>query len=348
MSQHGLNAALADVISLYDLPSPETTKVITEGLIHQTYALHFKDRPALILQRLHPLLNTPDTLADYEAVTEHLAQAGYGGPELVLTRSGARAATDAEGARWRLSTFVPGLTRPHIEDPQQARLAGETLARFHRLMASLEYSFKSPHPGHDTQGHWERLHVASQAPEHQAHWAQVQERGEGILSELGRLILPQGLPRVVVHGDPKVTNIRFQEGRAVLIDLDTCARHTRLVDIGDAIRSWCDLSREGSTTPDGRVFSLERCRAMLEGYLSHSEPLTALEREWLPRCGRTITLELASRFTRDYLEDHYFAYDATRFDSRRAHNLHRIESMWRLAEEMREAEAELVSWLKSR
>lgn len=345
MTTFSFEASLSHVISCYELPAVKTFKLLTEGLIHQTFSLEINDSDPLILQRLHPLLNTEDTLADFEAVTSHLAHMGYGGPRLILTRAGERSALDLEGHRWRLSTYVPGLTRPHIEDARQAGLAGEALATFHKLMASLKYDFKSPHPGHDTRGHWERLRSASQAPEHQAHWGDIEARAEQILSALEGLILPEGLPKVIVHGDPKVTNLRFQEERAVLIDLDTCARHTRLVDLGDAIRSWCDLSREGSSTADGRVFSLERCQSMLKAYLQASEPLTELERLWLPRCGRTITLELASRFARDYLEDHYFAFDAQRFGSRRAHNLHRIESMWRLAEEMREAEEIIRGWL---
>jgi len=345
MSNHSLNKTIVHVLSSYELAPVQGYHPITDGIIHQTYQVELEEGAPLILQKLHPLLNTEDTLADFEAVTQHLAREGYGGPRLLLTRDGSRTASDDSGGRWRLSSYVAGHTRPHIESPQQAALAGEALATFHQVMSSFTYAFKSPHPGHDTRGHWERLRLASQAPQHQARWGEIQGRAEQILSALEGVILPSELPRVVVHGDPKVTNIRFQEERAVLIDLDTCARHTRLVDLGDALRSWCDLSREGSSTPDGRVFSLERCQAALDAYLKVSDPLTALERLWLPRCCRTITLELASRFARDYLEDHYFAFDAKRFGSRRAHNLHRVESMWRLAEEMREAEEVIRSWI---
>lgn len=346
MSNVALESILDHVLSHYELPELRGHEAITNGLIHQTFSLYPQQGEPFILQRLHPLLNTDDTLEDFEAVTTHLQQEGYGGPVLLLTRQGTRAATDPHGGRWRLSSYVPGVTKAHIENIHQAGLAGEALATFHSVMSNLTYEFKSPHPGHDTKGHWERLRLASRLSEHQEHWGVIQERAEQILLALKDLILPQELPRFIVHGDPKVTNIRFQDSRAVLIDLDTCARHTRLVDLGDAIRSWCDLSREGSCTADGKVFSLERCQAMLKAYLSVSKPLTELEKIWLPRCGRTITLELASRFARDYLEDHYFAFDQSRFPNRRAHNLHRIESMWRLAEEMREAETTIRSWLR--
>lgn len=341
---------------------------LTEGLIHQTYLVtpHAPERPhegragRVILQGLHAQLSSPETLEDYAAVTRHLAARGYGGPELIPTLDGALSAL-TRTRRWRLSSFVEGRTLPHIEDEEQARRGGRALAEFHNVIGDLAHEFRSPHPGHDTRGHARRLleslsleslslesrvHHAQGTPEGAARLAAralIEPRARQILSALEGALLPESLPRVVVHGDPKVTNLRFQGERAVLIDLDTCGRHTRLVDIGDAIRSWCDLGREGARgVGEGEpVFSLSRCAALLEGYLSGSGPLAPLEREWLPRCGLTITLELAARFARDYIEDSYFAFDASRFESRRAHNLHRVEAMWRLAEEMRAAEGAL-------
>lgn len=341
-------AEIDEALRRYGLEGARVTR-LTEGLIHQTYLVVEGAAGArrLILQGLHPQLSAPETLDDYAAVTRHLAARGYGGPELLPALSGDLSTLTAS-RRWRLSTFVEGRTLPHIEDERQARLGGRALAEFHRVIGDLSHEFRSPHPGHDTRGHARRLgeslSAAARDPARAAHHAVIAPRAQQLLSALDGAFLPADLPRVVVHGDPKVTNLRLQADRAVLIDLDTCGRHTRLVDIGDAIRSWCDLGREGARgVGEGEpVFSLSRCAALLEGYLSASGPLVPLEREWLPRCGRTITLELAARFARDYLEDCYFAFDAARFESRRAHNLHRVEAMWRLAEEMRAAEGALA------
>ena len=164
MSDHALSETHSQVLSLYNLPPVRALEPITEGLIHQTYAVSLVSDETLILQRLHPLLNTEATLEDFEAVTAHLEREGYGGPKLVHTAGGERAATDQEGGRWRLSTFVPGVTRSSVEDLHQASLAGEALATFHKVMSTMQYRFKSPHPGHDTRGHWERLRSASVAP----------------------------------------------------------------------------------------------------------------------------------------------------------------------------------------
>ena len=71
MSHDALSETLSYVISLYELSAVQGVQPITEGLIHQTYALSLTDGLTLILQRLHPLLNTEDTLEDFEAVTKH-------------------------------------------------------------------------------------------------------------------------------------------------------------------------------------------------------------------------------------------------------------------------------------
>ncbi len=45
----------------------------------------------------------------------------------------------------------------------------------------------------------------------------------------------------------------------------------------------------------------------------------------------TITIELAARFCADAVHDRYFAWDPSRFESRRAHNLARARSQLALA-----------------
>jgi Ser/Thr protein kinase RdoA (MazF antagonist) len=384
-----LNERLREVIARYPIGTLDRSRMITDGLIHQTYlvelissAHHRKDRAGLtplIFQRLHPKLSTSGMLSDFERVTQHLDRLDYGGPTLVRAQNGDRSVIDAEGFSWRVSTFVSGETFNEVHSEELARVGGRGLATFHRLMERFESPFESTHPGHDTEGHWRGLRAASQRPEFAEHWHEISALGEQVLSALSDTFLPKNLPKSVVHGDPKINNLRFQRGaltpdtgrantgrldqensdhrrldegrdaviayeRAVMIDLDTCTRHTRLVDLGDAIRSWCHRPQEKL----GDQFSLERCIRLLEGYLEEASPLTSLERVWLPRCGRVITLELTCRFLKDVLENHYFAYDERLYPSRRAHNLARAQEMWSLAEEMRVAEPQLNAWLQGR
>ena len=55
----------------------------------------------------------------------------------------------------------------------------------------------------------------------------------------------------------------------------------------------------------------------------------------------TVPAELAARFCADAYEDSYFGWDASRYPSRRAHNLARARSQLRLSQAVRAAREEI-------
>jgi Ser/Thr protein kinase RdoA (MazF antagonist) len=226
---------------------------------------------------------------------------------------------------------VPGETKSKVTAVIEAEQGARALGRFHRAMADIDHVFGSQHPLHDTQSHLDALIAAAGTSEYAHHRESVSEEIHRVLRLLPTLMLPAHLPQRVVHGDPKISNILFRGDEAIgLIDLDTCNRHTVLVDLGDAVRSWC---RDGSEDERQR-FHLDRFEAILRGYAAEGPPLTVEEVHHLGGAGRLITLELASRFARDVLEDEYFAFDAERYPDRRAHNRARTRSMLYLADDM--------------
>ncbi|MCB9534660.1 MAG: phosphotransferase [Myxococcales bacterium] len=311
---------------------------VASGLMHATYLVD-AERGRFVLQRLHPKLATPEIAADFRAVTEHLASRAQVAPRLV----GPGVITDAEdGAAWRMTTYVHGATHDAVGSPAEAEQGARVLGRFHRVMADLAHDFRSAHPLHDTAAHLAALRTAVANPAHAEARAQVQDEIDQVLALLPTAMLPADLPRRVVHGDPKISNVVFRGSRAVgLIDLDTCNRHSVLVDLGDAVRSWC---RDGSEDERHR-FQIDRFEAMLRGYVAEGPPLSPQEAAHLVDAGRLITLELASRFARDVLEDEYFAFDAERYPDRRSHNRARTRAMLYLAQDMadqRDAVAALV------
>jgi len=337
-SDHRLAAALAQ----YALPPSEVTPVVS-GLMHGTWKVEAGGR-RYALQRLHHKLATAEIVEDYVAVTGYLASKGVPAPELVRTRDGAPVAR-VGGTWWRLSTWLDGETRMKVTSTAEARAGARMLGRFHRAMADIPHRFGSQHPLHDTPGHLARLRAAVADPRHAETLKTIAPQVERIVALLPPLMLPETLPVRVVHGDPKISNVLFAAGsdpvEAVgMIDLDTCNRHTLLVDLGDAVRSWC---RDGGEDDEER-FHVDRFEAILEGYAETGPTLTAAEKALLPGAGRLITLELASRFARDVLEDEYFAFDATRYADRRSHNRARTRSMLFLAGDMlaRQPQAEAL------
>ncbi len=319
------------VLRNFDLGEVIGCEVIESGLMHSTYKVQTSNNTDFILQRLHHKLSTQAILNDYVRVTAHLHEKGFSAPRVCQTIDGQDIFIDQEHRWWRLTTFVPGQTHERVSSVQQARQGAQILGAFHTGMLDFPFPFESAHPLHDTDGHLEGLAQALSNVEYSIHWHLVSDVSNQILDLMGQVRMPKGLPQRVVHGDPKISNVMFSESEAIgMIDLDTCNRHTVLVDLGDAIRSWC---RDGYEDEVQR-FHLDRFEGILDGYLKSGAGLSQPEIECLWMAGPMITLELASRFARDVLEDSYFAFDATNYPNRREHNLARMKSMLFLAQDM--------------
>ena len=210
-------------------------------------------------------------------------------------------------------------------------------------MRDFPFEFESAHPLHDTDGHLEALAKALSNPEYASNWYLVADGARQIVKLMTQVRIPDDLPQRVVHGDPKISNVMFSAQQAIgMIDLDTCNRHTVLVDLGDAIRSWC---RDGYEDEVQR-FHLDRFEGILDGYAKSGSSLSPKEIDVLWMAGPMITLELASRFARDVLEDNYFAFDSGHYPSRRDQNLARMKSMLFLAQDMLSQSDEMKSLIQ--
>jgi len=305
------------------------------GLINATYVVR-EDRPIAVLQRLHPIFGA-DVNLDLEAVTAHLAARGMTTPRLVRTLDG-RPCID-HGGVWRATTFVDGESVATVPDPSWADAGGELVGRFHRAVADLHYDYRFTRGGvHDTAEHLARLRGHADAG------------GVPEATELAREILAAAvaLPELVaqplrhVHGDLKISNLLFARDpvRGVaLVDLDTLAKGTLAFELGDAMRSWCNPHGEdaGRITLDLAIFA-----AAIAGFRRIADSIVSeAERASVAVGLETVCVELAARFCVDVFEDRYFGWDASRFASRRAHNLVRARGQLALAHAVRAARGEL-------
>jgi len=290
------------------------------GLINHTWLVGAP--PRYVVQRVNPLF-APSVHEDIEAVTAHLAAHGLDTPRLVRTDAGALCAVAADGAAWRVLTFVPGVTVHKMDGPARAAAAGALVARFHLAVDSLDWQYRHVRPGaHDTALHMAKLEAAVQG-------GPALPVAEGILELWRRWPGRLDLPLRHAHGDLKLSNLRFNaEGRGLcLLDLDTLSHQPIDVELGDAWRSWCNPVGEDGT--DTRL-DRELLAAAVAGYRA-VRPQGAEEAGGLVLAVERIALELASRFCRDVVEDCYFGWNSTKFPSRAAHNLHRATGQLNLA-----------------
>lgn len=333
MSAHPDLIPPARVLEAFDL-EPKSLSRATSGLMNPTWYAYSRGGAALVLQRVNPIFSAEVNI-DIAAVTEHLGNKGIMTPRLVPTRDGALW-VEHEGV-WRVLTRIDGVCHDALSRPTQARAAGRIVAEFHRAVSDLDHQFRNKRLGvHDTARHLRALREA--LVEHRAHrhFDVVEPLAERVLEAAAALPPLPTKPDRIVHGDPKISNLLFAHGvdRALcLIDLDTLARMPVALELGDALRSWCNPATEDAASAR---FVRPFFDAAIEGYAEAAQGFLTPE-EWsaIPRGALTITVELAARFCLDALRESYFGWNRMRYESSSAHNQARVRGQLLLAEGIR-------------
>ena len=312
---------------------------LSGGLINTSYVVCVAGVPVAVLQRLNTAVFDPAVHFDIEAVTARLTAHGLATPRLVRTVDGALF-VQGPGGVWRALSWVGTRTLHKVHDVRDAECAAALVARVHGALADFDYAFRSVRAGpHDTVAHMARLQEAVAA--HPAHRlaGRVRALAEEILERWDSWQGELDQPKRVIHGDLKISNVRFDADDALaLVDLDTFQVGSLAAELGDAMRSWCNPASEDAPSA---VFDLDVFAAAMRGdargaAVSGRQP-TEVEWDAIVPGTERIALELSARFLRDALEERYFGYDE-RFGGRGEHNLMRGEGQLDLARRVRESQ----------
>ncbi len=319
------------------------------GLINQSWRVVTRGGEH-IAQRVHADFS-PGIHTNIQAVSSHLAERGIAVSRLVETDAGDLFSDLGAGGRWRVMKRIPGVSFPKCSSPDQARSAGALVARFHGGMMDWRGDLEPiGFPFHDMPRHIsDLLHALEKHADH-PRVSEVQALANKILDVQQSWAIPSPLPRRVVHGDLKLSNLLFEgaeppasEAACALIDLDTISRLPLYYDLGDAWRSWCNVGGEGPL--DVRL-DLEIFRASAEGYLAGlSIQLSEVEKGSLVEALERVSLELCARFAADALEETHFAWDARAFPTAAEHNLFRAQGQMSLHDQARESRSERARFL---
>ncbi len=330
-----------------------------KGLINDTFLVTPDGAPRFVLQRLNRGVfpDPPSILHNLRVIEEYLqgsAAPERGGtaplvlPRLVRTQEGEDFLVDGEGDFWRAMEYLEGSeTLEAIDDLDRAEQVGLGLARFHRLLSGIDTDkLRDTLPGfHVTSQYLQEFRDVLQALElRQAREVRIWE--EFITERMSRAtVLEQawhlGTTTLrVIHGDPKLNNFLFwRYGKRVtsLIDLDTVRPGLIHHDLGDCLRSCCNLAGELPSVGGSVMFDLDIATAILRGYLS--EAWTFLRPGEVALIGSAVWLlpfELGVRFLNDYLSgNRYFKVAEPQ------QNLQRAVVQFRLAESIERAEPQI-------
>ena len=152
------------------------------------------------------------------------------------------------------------------------------------------------------------------------------------LHKLTDLQMAGELPLRVTHNDTKINNVLFHPETGapmIVVDLDTVMPGSSLYDFGDSIRFGAATAAEDEKDLSKMEMDLRRFEIYTRGFLEAATALTDKEVEMLPMGAFVITLELATRFLKDYLDgDLYFKVNSP------DHNLVRTRAQMALLRDM--------------
>ena len=347
---------LEAIASRFDLPAAVTSvSPLGNGNVNDTYQVDTASGERFVLQRLNTLVFPEPELVmgNLQVLTDHVQSKGErAGCQLPtpIALCGSRDCLlrGSDGSAWRLISFIADAhCVDALKNPAQAEQIGRGLGRFHALVHDLPTNQL-----HDTL---EGFHVT---PRYLSHYRQVlsqtrvppcpeSEACQRFVAErldlvpvLEEALLAGQLKLRPIHGDPKVNNVMLcqSSGRAIaLVDLDAVKPGLLHTDIGDCLRSACNLAGEECTDLEAVSFNLELAKALLQGYLAEAgRYLSEADHEHLYDAIHLLPFELGLRFLTDYLDgDIYFKTQYPR------QNLNRARVQFRLTESIEAQELEI-------
>jgi len=289
--------------------SPVEYSLLDGGIVNTTLKAKTQ-KEAYVIQRLSKIFNE-QVIDDYLKVQEKFQGTRLYVPKLIKTKDEKNFALH-DGTIWRIFEYVEN--EPIEKNEKTIYEAAKSLAYFHKM---LKNSFKpsfSIDGFHDTKRYTQRLDtLIEQNPE-------KTEKIESIYKYLNESITRIQLPDVsktIIHGDPKIQNFLFRKQKVhSIIDLDTIMEANELIDIGDALRSWCKTNTN--------KFENDLFNAAVIGYRKINH--LPYNRKMLKDSVKLITLELATRFLIDYFKEQYFEWDRKKYSTAAEHNLQRANT----------------------
>lgn len=332
------------------------------GNINDTFlvSLDKVDEKHFILQRLNTrVFREPQLIMrNLRIFTEHARQqllkekqnAGrcWQVPRVLSAADGRDHWLDPAGSFWRAISYIEAAQSfETVRNPEHADEVGYALGMFHRLLADLPAgqladTLAGFHVTPLYLRHFHELlarHAADSSPaadyclrfiSERSAWAPVLENAR-----------QQGVLRLrPIHGDPKINNIMIDTatGQAVsIVDLDTVKPGLVHYDIGDCLRSGCNIRGEDAAPAAPVRFDIDICRAILQGYFQTAGSFPAeKDYDYLFDAIRLIAFELGLRYFSDFLEGNVYFKVAYQ-----EQNLARALVQFRLTESIEAQEREI-------
>lgn len=328
------------------------------GNINNTYLVTLDRQPPFILQRLNTkVFCQPELVMDNICIlSNHVRQKlnesniyrdrPWQIPQVLFTTQKQNHYVAEDGSFWRGMTFIDNSQSfDTIQDSQHGQEIGYGLGMFHRSIDELPATQLADtlEGFHITPNYLEHYHdvIAAKAIESSVEVDYclkfISDRPE--LPHILENAKASGeLKLRTIHGDPKINNIMIDcstEKAVAMIDLDTVKPGLIHYDIGDCLRSGCNILGEETEHWERVRFEPELARSILKGYLEIARDfLTKNDYSYIYSSIRLLSFELGLRFFTDYLEGN--TYFKVKYPE---HNLARALVQFKLTQSIEEQQS---------
>lgn len=323
---------------------PVTCEEFGHGHINSTFKITTDTGHEYVLQRINTYVfrQPVQLMANASAVTDFIRRR-VDDPRLSLhfipTAQGLFYFEDAHGSFWRMYDFVGGFCLDAPESDEDFYQSALAFGRFQHLLSDFpaDSLFETIPEFHNTAHRYRQLKDAVRR-DPKGRLAGVQAEVDFLLAReekgctLQRMREKGELPLRVTHNDTKLNNVlldRQTRKSLCVLDLDTVMPGLSVHDFGDSIRFGAATAAEDEKDTGKMKLDLHLFEVYTRGYLEAAATLTQAEIDMLPMGAYVMTLEVATRFLKDYLDgDLYFktAYPG--------HNLVRARSQMALLSDM--------------
>lgn len=321
------------IIKDFGIDRVRSVNPLEKGLINKTFLIE-TDQNKYILQKIHGIF--PDSVTeDMDVVTCFLRDSGVITPLLIHKQDDSVLSKQGSDS-WRMATYIEGRTFDVMPGIAFAKSAGHLVGKFHRVLSAFDYQFRHESKNwHHTKFYIHRLCRSLE----DCRDKDILSLKDDILRSYQSLEIPHFTPRHIVHGDLKINNILFETSgsKAIsIIDLDTLRKGSITLEMGDAIRSWCNQGGEDS----GKIhFDLDIFSAAMESYIGDVDGIVEpQELLGIPASAAIIALELSSRFLEDAHTQSYFQLDSRHYDTLYGQNLNKAINQLKLFYDIRRKE----------
>ena len=302
--------------------TPISCEEFGHGHINTTLKITTDTGMEYVLQKINKYVfrNPIRLMSNVSAVTEYLRKR-VEDPRQALhfipTQKGVYYHRDRKGEFWRMYEFVGGFCLDTPETKDDFYESAVAFGRFQELLADFpaDSLYETIPEFHNTIDRYQQL-KASVEIDPCGRVSQV--RGEikflmdreALGGTLQRMREAGELPLRVTHNDTKLNNVLLDlktRKSLCVLDLDTVMPGLSVYDYGDSIRFGAATAAEDEPDYEKMKLDLSLFEVYTRGFLEAAPSLTEKEVEMLPMGALIMTLEVATRFLKDYIDgDLYF------------------------------------------